>query len=91
MEKISRPTKSKYLFYKDPRIIAIIIVLTVVTLQIAAFTHTPVLVTIHAYTIGMLFGQYSMFFYFYCLIIAATLLLKPIRILKVIKLTHITY
>lgn len=91
MAKIPTPQQTKYIFYKDTRIIAIIIAFIAITLQVAEFTKTPVLYTIHAYTIGILFGQYSAFFYFYCLLISITILVKPIRFLKFIQLTQWSY
>lgn len=83
--------KSKYIFYKDSRLISIIIILTALVLQIGAFTHTPVLVTIHTYSVGILFGRYSTFFYLYCLLMVVTIIFQNIRILHIIKLTQLTY
>jgi len=81
----------KYVFYKDSRLLAVIIIFVALLLQIGALTQTPGLVTIHTFSVGILFGAYSPFFYFYCLLMASTFLFKNIRILHVIKLTQITY
>ena len=82
---------NRYIFYKDERIIAIGIILIAIILQISQFTKTPVLITIHSYTIGVLFGVYSPIFYFFCIFSAMKVLFKKVKIFVLIRFSDFKY
>ena len=71
--------EKKYVFLKDKKMIATIILIITVAMQIFAFLPVPGPTTIHKYTVGMILGWYHPLFYgyiiFLCLIIIFNL--KP--------------
>ena len=84
-------TKTNYKFYKDRKMIAIILILFSIILEIGTLMNTPVIATINSYTIGVLFGRYSFFFYFYIFATSIVYILKFQKGIKIFKITKISY
>ncbi len=87
-----KSVKKKYNPMKDKKIIGMIILIIAVTLQIFAFLEIPVLSSIHAYTVGMIFGIFNPFFYLF-VIFHAILMIFPNKwsLPKWFKLTNFSY
>lgn len=63
---------NQYKWYKDKKISGLIILFLAIAMQVFAFLNLPVLTTLHSYTIGMIFGYFSPFFYLYIAYIGFT-------------------
>ncbi len=83
---------NKYNFLKDEKIIGTIILITISIMQIFAFLRVPVLSSIHAYTVGMMLGNFNPFFYAFCAFFALSKIFpNKIHLPKWIKLSVMTY
>ncbi|WKX02497.1 hypothetical protein [Candidatus Mycoplasma mahonii] len=59
---------TKYIWYKDKKMVATIFFVIALSMQIFAFFSVPVLTTIHKYTVGMMMGFYHPLFYGYIIL-----------------------
>ena len=92
MNNILIKNKKQYIWWKDKKILGIILLIITIIMQIFAFIEVPIITTIHGYTIGMMFGYYNPLFYFYFIYIALEMMFfNKIKIFKWIKLTKKTY
>lgn len=92
MNEVKEKAKPTYVWYRDNKMIGTILLFVIISLQIFGFLRVPVLSTIHAYTIGMLFGWYSPLFYVYTAYFALKMMFgDKVTLPKWIKLNHFTY
>lgn len=55
--------RKSYIWYRDKKIIGMIILFISIAFQTFAFLEIPFLTSIHGYTVGMMLGWYNPFFY----------------------------
>lgn len=92
MKDLSKKAKPSYVWYRDSKMVGTILLLVIVALQIFAFLRVPGISTIHAYTIGMLFGWYSPLFYVYVAYFALRMMFgQKVALPKWFKLHRFTY
>lgn len=92
VEQSSKEIKSSYSWYRDKKMIGMILLIVTVVFQIFAFLEVPFMTTIHAYTIGMLFGFYNPFFYLFLVYISLVMIFgEKMKLPKWVKLTKFTY
>ena len=84
--------KNQYNPLRDKKILGMILLIVAVSLQIFAFLEVPFLSSIHAYTVGMLFGVFNPFFYlFVCFHAIKMILPSKWNLPKWFKLTTFNY
>lgn len=72
--------------------VGMIVLIFSIMFQIFAFLNVPFFTTIHAYTIGMIFGYYNPLFYLFVVYVGLQMLLGPkVKLPSWIKLTPVTY
>ncbi|CAM9100336.1 DNA translocase FtsK [Mycoplasma marinum] len=84
--------ENEYRPLRDRKILGMILLVIAVTMQIFAFLEVPFLSSLHAYTIGMVFGSFNPFFYIF-VIFHSILMIFPnkIKVVKWFKLTNFSY
>ncbi len=84
--------ENNYSWWKDKKMVGTIILIVTVIFQIFAFLQVPFLTSIHAYTIGLLFGFYNPFFYFYVAYISLIMIFgSKVQLPNWVKLTKVSY
>lgn len=92
MNDLKQKSKSSYVWYRDTKMIGTILLLVIVALQVFAFLRVPVLSTIHAYTVGMVFGWYNPLFYIFVAYFALRMMFgDKVALPKWLKLNRFTY
>ncbi len=92
MNNQNKNPKNEYKALKDNKILGMILLMVAVTLQIFAFLEIPFLSSIHAYTVGMIFGIFNPLFYLFVIFHAMRMILPNKWTLpKWFKLTNTTY
>ncbi|TCG10661.1 DNA translocase FtsK [Mycoplasma todarodis] len=92
MNNAKHNPKNEYKALKDNKILGMILLMVAVSLQIFAFLEVPFLSSIHAYTVGMLFGVFNPFFYLFVIFHAMKMILpSKWNLPKWFKLNTYTY
>ncbi|NQZ29483.1 MAG: DNA translocase FtsK [Mycoplasmatales bacterium] len=92
MNNLNNNPQNQYSPLRDRKILGMILLIVAVSLQIFAFLEVPFLSSIHAYTVGMLFGVFNPFFYlFVCFRGIKMILPSKWKLPKWFKLTTFNY
>lgn len=93
MEKIEKKAKqARYKWWTDKKMIGTIVLILSVVMLIFSFVKVPFLSSINGYTIGMLLGFYSPFFYFFVIYKSLILIFGDrVKLPTWVKLNNITY
>lgn len=91
-EQTKQEVGPSYSWYRDKKMVGMILLVVTVVLQIFAFLQVPFMSTINAYTIGLLLGFYNPLFYLFVAYISLVMIFgEKVRLPKWVKLTKLTY